>query len=105
MEGTIWQEYKDRGLVVWGVGVDVYQGDTLETFTDFRDQMGLTYPVLYDDDAIVYEDYNQQAEFGGTIFPQQWLIGADGTVIYVNNAYEPDALIATIEEALAAAGL
>jgi len=77
----------------------------LEAVTDFRDQMGVTYTVLYDEDGVVYEDYNQQAEFGGTIFPQQWLIGADGTVIYVNNAYEPDALIATIEDALTAAGL
>jgi peroxiredoxin len=92
-------------LVVWGVGVDINQGDTLESVTDFRDQMGVTYTVLYDENGVVYEDYNQQAEFGGTIFPQQWLIGADGTVIYVNNAYEPDALIATIEEALEAAGL
>jgi len=66
--------------------------------------MGLTYPVLYDEGAVVYEDYNQQAAFNATVFPQQWLIGADGVVRYVNNAYEPDALIAAIEEALEDAG-
>ena len=33
-------------------------------------------------------------------FPQDWIIGSDGRVAYVNNAYEPDEMIDVIEREL-----
>ena len=50
----IWQEYKDRGVVVWGIGSE----DSLEILTSFREQMGLTFPILFDDGAAVQSQYN-----------------------------------------------
>jgi len=60
--------------------------------------------MLFDEDAAVYEAYRQQANFTGTVFPQDWIIGADGAIAYVNSAYEYDELVEAIEEALAEGG-
>jgi peroxiredoxin len=97
--------YGERGLVVWGICADVGTGDTLESAEAYRDYFGLTYPVLFDEDGVVYSDYNQQAAFDGTVFPQDWVIGADGTVLYARNSYEYSELVAVIEQALEDAGL
>ena len=62
--------------------------------------MGLTFPVLIDADGAVYEAYSQQTAFDQTIFPQDWIIGADGRVVYVNNTYEAEAIAEIIEAEL-----
>ena len=90
---------------MWGICADVGAGDTLESATAYRDYFGLTYPVLFDDGGVVYSDYNLQAAFEGTAFPQDWVIGADGTVLYASNTYEYSELVGVIEQALDDAGL
>ena len=82
--------------MVFGIGSQ----DSLATLQSFEDQMGLTFPVLYDEDGQVHEAYSQDLAFSATAYPQDWLIGTDGTVAYVNNGYDPEALSALIEEQL-----
>lgn len=36
-----------------------------------------------------------------SVFPQDWIIGVDGTIRYVSTAYEPSHMIAVLEEELA----
>ena len=62
--------------------------------------MGLTYPVLIDADGSIFDAYTQQTAFGQAFFPQEWIIGADGRVAYVNNTYEPAAIVEIIEREL-----
>ncbi len=93
VEVSLWQEYRDQGLVVWAIG----PSDSMEDLIAYRDDMGLTFPVLYDEDGAVFSRYEQQAAFSQTIFPQDWIIDAEGRVAYVNNAYEADEMIAIIE--------
>lgn len=69
--------------------------DTLDDLTAFVDQMGLTFPVLWDEDRSVRELYEIQNEFSA--YPEDWVIGADGTVLYVNNRYEQDAILGIVE--------
>ncbi len=88
--------YGDQGLVVFGLGSD----DSLATLQSFEDQMGLTFPVLHDEDGLVHASYSQDLAFSATAYPQDWLIGTDGTVAYVNNGYDPEALSDLIEEQL-----
>ena len=76
------------------------QGDTWESLTDYVDYFGLTFPVLFDEDAAVYDLYRQQAAFSETVFPQDWIVDADGNIAYVNSAYEYDELVAALEETL-----
>jgi peroxiredoxin len=93
----IWQEYKDRGVVVWGIGSE----DSLEILTSFRDQMGLTFPILFDDGAAVQDQYNPGSVPTNSIYPQDWIIGVDGTVAHVNTVYEPEEMKAILEIELA----
>jgi peroxiredoxin len=97
IESSIWQTYRDEGLVVWGIGgID----EDYETVANFVEYMGLTYPILIDADGSIFDAYTQQTAFGQAFFPQEWIIGADGRVAYVNNTYEPDAIIEIIEREL-----
>jgi len=82
--------------VVWGVGSQ----DSYEDIVAFRDRMGVTFPVLYDEGARVQRQY-EQVRARASVYPQDWLIGPDGTVLYVNNEYDAEAMIALIEALLA----
>ena len=97
MESTIWQEYQDEGVVVWGIGSE----DELENLTIYAEQMGLTFPVLYDEGGAVQEQYNPGDVPTNSIYPQDWIIGADGTVKYVNTIYDPDEITAVLDAELA----
>ena len=93
----IWQEYKDRGVVVWGIGSE----DSLEILTSFREQMGLTFPILFDDGAAVQSQYNPGSVPTNSVYPQDWVIGMAGTVVHVNTVYEPEEMKAILETELA----
>ena len=75
--------------------------DPESALEDFRDQIGVTFPVLYDANGSVLQQYAQQSAFGSTIFPQDWIVGVDGKVAYVNNAYDPDMMAAVLDAQLA----
>ena len=98
MQSSIYEAYKDRGVVVWAVG----SADPYDTLAATVDYWGLTFPVLYDEGGTVLDQYSQQTAFAGTIFPQDWIIGVDGKVAYVNSGYEPDEMMAVLEAELAA---
>lgn len=62
--------------------------------------LGLTFPVLFDQGGVVHESYAMQTGFQGTVYPQDWIIGTDGKVAYVNSGYDNEAMAAVIEEEL-----
>ena len=95
IERTLWQRYQDQGLVVWGIGSQ----DGYEDLVGFRDQMGVTFPILFDEGARVQAQY-EQVRARASVYPQDWIIGPDGVVLYVNNAYDAEAMSAIIESAL-----
>ena len=66
----------------------------------FADLYGPTYPILLDEDGSVNEAYTQLLAFRSAAYPQDWVIGNDGQVIYVNNGFELDAISAAIESQL-----
>jgi len=93
----VWQKYKDQDVVVWGIGPQ----DGLSNLQIFQEQMGMTYPILYDEGGSVHVDYNAGKPATNTKYPEDWIIGTDGTVLYVNTKYEPNEMIAVIETELA----
>ncbi len=99
MEVSIWQAYKDEGVIVWAVAPD----DPYDMVLAFAAQMGLSFPVLYDPGGSVHAKYSQLTAFSNTIYPQDWIIGIDGKVAYFSNAYDVAALKLTIESELAKA--
>jgi len=82
--------------VVWAIA----SMDDYDSVVSFASQMGLTYPVLYDGSGAVLDEYNQLTAFSNTIYPQDWVIGVDGTITYFSNAYDVEGLKAVIETEL-----
>ncbi|MCP4807575.1 MAG: peroxiredoxin family protein, partial [Proteobacteria bacterium] len=79
---------------VWGIAPE--PDATIEAF---RDALGLTFPVMQDT-AKVQDAYAQELAFETAAYPQDWVIGVDQSIAYKNNGYEPDEVIAVLEEEL-----
>jgi len=84
-------------VVVFGIA----SGESERLVEKFRDYTGATFPFLLDSDGSVNRQYSQQTAFVTAAYPQDWIIDPDFKVAYVNNGYEPDEMIAVIEENLA----
>lgn len=82
--------------MVWGVASD----DDLSILENFREQMGITFPILHDVDGSVHAQYAGDTEFQGTKYPEDWVIGSDGTVKYYNGAYDAAAISAILDDEL-----
>lgn len=67
----------------------------------FRESYGLSLPILHDDGSRVFNMYAQQMAFPTGAYPQEVLVGRDGTIVYTNNRFEAEGLRAAIEAALA----
>jgi peroxiredoxin len=83
-------------VVVWGVGTSTPEGD----IRNFAEYMGLTFPILLDPKGTLGDSYNLGMAFPSAAFPQDWVIGTDGNIVYGNNHFEPDEMIAAIESEL-----
>jgi hypothetical protein len=53
-----------------------------------------------DNDGSVNARYHQDSAFPSAAYPQDWVIGSDGTIVYVNNGFELDAMVTAIEDDL-----
>ena len=64
--------------------------DSRNELERFRDQLGIEFPILYDDTGEVHAQWLQDVAFPSAAFPQDWLVDPEGRVAYANNTYEPD---------------
>lgn len=97
IEREIWQNYRDRGVRVWGIASQ----DERDRVLRFKAQMGLTFPILFDQGTEVLNRYGNLPHSFDTIYPQDWVVGVDGRVAYAHPGYDPEALAAVIEAELA----
>lgn len=88
--------WQDLGLQVVGVA----SNEDLATVRTFADQLDLSFPVLYDGDGRVWGMYVERGAFETAPYPQEWLIGPDGVVVYYTNQLDIDALEAAIAATL-----
>jgi peroxiredoxin len=84
-------------VVVWGVASE--ENEAL--LREYGAAFGVTYPILVDTDGAVAETYNQHFAFASAAYPQDWIVGTDGDIVYANNGFELDAMVAVIESELA----
>lgn len=92
----MWQAYKDQGVVVWGIA----SRENQNSVQDFVEKTGMTFPVLMDSDGKVNQAYAMQMAFPTAAYPQDWVIGTDGIVVYANNELDLEALTAAVEREL-----
>lgn len=89
MEDGLWQEYKDDGVLVYGVN-----DESLPVLLNFLEQVGITFPVILGEP----EGYTL---FGGqSPFPRDYIIDPNGIVQYVNTEYRPTEMSVIIERLL-----
>ncbi len=82
-------------MVVWGIN----QGpDPIEDLINFVNAFQITFPILLDNDYITPQ-YRQNGAISP--FPLDYVIDQNGNVAYYRTEYDPEAMIAVIDELLA----
>ncbi len=74
--------------------------DELSSLLAFRDDLGLTFPVLFDQGGLVHTAFEVENAYSDTYYPEDYLLDGSGNIVYVSNAYEPEVLKARIDELL-----
>lgn len=92
MQVRIWEQYEAEGVVVWGIATR----ETRDRVRPYADSLGITFPVLLDEDGAVDRMYDLAFAFPTGAYPQDFVIGADGRIVYASN--EPD--VESIEDAV-----
>jgi hypothetical protein len=53
-----------------------------------------------DHDGAVAAEYQLQSPFPTAAYPQDWIVDGQGVIVYVDNAFDLDAMEAALERAL-----
>lgn len=93
----MYQKYKDQGLIVLGLSGDGLGSESLATVKAFKEQTGVTFPLLLGDTT-----KQLYAETNGAITPYPLDVIADksGTIVYLRNEVDVAAMEAVVEAAL-----
>lgn len=93
----MWRAWRDQGVRVWGIASREHR----EIVELFAEHYGLTYTILLDENGEVNRAYHQDVAFPSAAYPQDWVIGTDGRIAYVNNGFELAAMETVLENELA----
>ena len=74
LQGRIWEQYEADGAVVWGIATRESR-DRVQAYTD---ALGVTFPVLLDEDGSVDRMYDLMFAFPTGAYPQDFVVGTDG---------------------------
>ena len=94
---SLYEEFRDRGLVVVGVGLDK---DGAKALAPFAESNRVSYPVLVGDQAL-------GRTYKVTAIPSTYVIGRDGTIVSKHVGFDPavaSALRADVERLVAQSG-
>ena len=94
MQDRIWEAHGPDGAVVWGIATR----EEASRVRAYADSLGITYPVLLDTTGEVDRLYDLAFAFPTGAYPQDFVVGADGRIVYASN--EPD--VEAIEAAVVA---
>ena len=70
--------------------------EPVEEVQEYITQLGITFPILIDNNGSVHAQYQQQSAFPSAAYPQDWVIGPESTILYRNNGYELDAILSAL---------
>ena len=96
VQGEIWSRFKDKNFVM--VAID--REETEQVVADFQKKRGFGFPIACDTKREVY------SKFATKFIPRNFLIGADGTVVYESVGYNPsefEKLVGVIQQETAKA--
>ncbi|MBI3910961.1 MAG: TlpA family protein disulfide reductase [Armatimonadetes bacterium] len=90
----MWEKYRDRGLVVLGINTGERVENPAGKAKQFRDQHGLTFPILVDPEGRTMDLY------GGTALPTNAVLDREGNLRYCAPGYDEAALDALVRSLL-----
>lgn len=82
IEAEIWQEYKDKGLMIIGVDYD----EPLEKVVKFKEQMKVTYPLALDPNADIFEKF--AAKNAGVT--RNVILDREGKILFLTRLFDMD---------------
>lgn len=82
IEKDIWQAYKDKGLVLFGVD----RGETPQVTAAFAEKMKITYPIALDEDESIFQKFALK-NAGVT---RNILVDQNGKIIYLTRLFNMD---------------
>lgn len=97
MESTLWQPYMDEGIMVLGIGGHTEDAAALNTL---RDQLSITFPILYDPTQEVIDDYAAKTQYQILPYPHDFVISPEGIVDHIEGHYDPDTIIKLFDKYL-----
>ncbi len=85
----LYQENKDRGLLVVGVaGTQIFGADDTQTLMNFVEQTGVTFPIVRNEGS---EDQFQWPP-GSAPYPRTAILDAAGSVVYLASEHDQGAV-------------
>lgn len=99
MEQRFWQTYQAQGLMVIAVDPDDDDYAQSTEVAYFCETLGISYPAGVEDTS-TYELFRENFD-GTNPFPVDVIIDKQGIIRYVSREYDPQAMIAVIQELLA----
>ncbi len=94
LETSIWQTFKDQGVVVLGLRGGPGSAD-VSIVEQFISQTGITFPVAFD--AASYNQFRSVGGAGLSPFPLDVIVGPDGRVAYLSRQYSPTQMQTVIQ--------
>ena len=92
----MYEAYRDAGVQVWAIA----SNESPREVEEFVERLDIDMPVLLDITGDVAAQYAAAGKFETAPYPQEWLVGRDGTIVYYDNELDIDRLLEAIESEL-----
>ena len=92
MQTRIWEAHEADGAEVWAIAS---REDAARVRT-YMDNLGVTYPVLIDETGAVDAMYDLAFAFPTGAYPQDFVVGVDGRIVYASNRPDVEAIEAAV---------
>lgn len=97
MQVRIWESYREQGVVVWGIATR----ENEERVRTYVESLGVTFPVLLDETGEVDRLYDLAFAFPTGAYPQDFVVGTDGRIVYASNEPDVEAIERAVQDELA----
>jgi peroxiredoxin len=96
LDRSLYPRWQEQGVELVGIA----SGEPAGTVSAYVNEYGLSFPLLLDSDRAVQTAYFQQTDSQQVIYPQDWVIDAEGRIAHLSTHYLPEELQRVVDELL-----
>jgi len=82
LEERVWQKFKNDDFLL--IGIDIK--DSLEKVSPFIEKTGVTYPIAWDPEAIIFRDFTLE----GAGVTRNIVVNRNGEIVFLTRLYKED---------------